>query len=185
MVGILPSIFIILSIALSVLTKTGIGKILVASFFFLFLLSNFTVLNTYRRQQFDDLSVQKGAYLQRQINLIDRTYKIAFGKPFSISSLTAPHGYGTTWAYLYDWYGLKKYGYKPYWFGGSQVGIPAGELLERVEKPSDLHFTIYEPDPGTIEFHRLQFIQLQNDYMGSPSADYRFGRLQLEQRDRY
>lgn len=180
LIGILPAILIITSLCLFQLAKSKIGKIPVLIFLLLFAVSNTAVLKQDRKQEFNHLSVQRGAYLNQQLALIDQTYKIANGQKFSISVFGIPYAYSTTWAYLYSWYGSKKYGYTPLWFGPSQEGIPAGELLSKSGKQLDLHFIIYEP--GLSDFLREKFEQTQNGLPKESVVQNNFGTLILRQK---
>lgn len=91
-------------------------------------------------------SIQKDMLLSKQIAVIDYTYKIAEGKPFSINSLTSPLWINIVWTYLYKWYGEKTYGYLPLWHGKDQIGQL--DSLERVDNPVETSFLILEPMAG-------------------------------------
>lgn len=91
-------------------------------------------------------SIQKDMLLSKQINAIDYTYQLAEGKPFSINSLTSPLWINIVWTYLYKWYGMKTYGYLPYWHGKDQIGQL--DSLERIENPLETSFLILEPMAG-------------------------------------
>lgn len=86
--------------------------------------------------------------LKNELGLIDETYKMAEGQEFSINTLTLPLWINTTWAYLYSWYGQKKYGYTPYFYGRDQIGLLGENSLPRIEKPHDISFMIIEPTDG-------------------------------------
>lgn len=181
--GILPVIYLLIAFVGWNLGKSRWGKIIVGVFIIVFSFSNIIGIRKSRAKEYTKVvNIQKGAYLYNQLKLIDQTYKIASGEEFSISSLTSPYKYNTTWSYLYSWYGKKKYGYTPAWFGPSQVGIPAGELLKEVNQPKEVHFAIYDPDPGWLFIFIPEFDQEQTSWTGSPSAVFEFGALKLEQR---
>jgi len=183
LIGILPVLYIVVSVCLWRLGKYKLGRYLVIIFLLLFAFSNMMAVDKVRKQEFNHVSnIQKGAYLHQQLALIDKTYEIAGNKEFSISSLTNPYKYNTTWAYLYNWYGKEKYGYIPYWFGSSQKGMPADILLEKIEKPKDFHFSIYEPDPGWIYMFIPEFDKEQTSWAGPVLNKYQFGSLGLEKR---
>ncbi|MEK7168644.1 MAG: hypothetical protein AAB778_01400 [Patescibacteria group bacterium] len=91
-------------------------------------------------------SIQKDMLLSKQIAVIDYTYKMAEGKPFSINSLTSPLWINIVWTYLYKWYGEKTYGYVPLWHGKDQIGQL--DSLERVPDPIETSFLILEPMAG-------------------------------------
>jgi hypothetical protein len=52
--------------------------------------------------------------------MIDYMYQSSHGQSFSICAVTRPLFINTLWGYLYHWYGLKKYGYLPFWSGQPQ-----------------------------------------------------------------
>ena len=86
--------------------------------------------------------------LKNQLKLIDETYKLSKGQPFSINSLTLPLWTNTTWAYLYSWYGKSKYGYLPSFYGHNQIGLLGADELVWNNKPLDKTFLIIEPPEG-------------------------------------
>lgn len=86
--------------------------------------------------------------LKNQLQLIDDTYKIAAGQPFSINTITLPLWINTTWAYLYQWYGKGKYGYVPHFYGRDQVGLLGVNSLQKIDKPLQKTFLIAEPGDG-------------------------------------
>jgi len=183
LIGILPMLYMIMAVCLWQLGKYKLGRYLVIIFLSLFVFSNIMAVNKTRSQESNHVSnIQTGAYLHHQLALIDKTYELAKNKQFSISSLTTPYKYNTTWAYLYSWYGKEKYGYIPYWFGSSQKGLPADNLLERIEKPKEAHFSIYDPDPGWIYMFIPEFDKEQTSWAGPVLNKYQFGSLKLEQR---
>lgn len=86
--------------------------------------------------------------LKNELKLVDETYKIAAGKPFSINTLTLPLWTNTTWAYLYDWYGKSRYGYVPQFLGHDQIGLLGVKSLQKIDKPHNITFLIIEPTEG-------------------------------------
>lgn len=94
------------------------------------------------------LVIPKDMMLKNQLSIIDKTYEIASGKPFSINTLTLPLWTNTTWAYLYLWYGQKKYGYLPEFTGHDQIGLLGEKAMKKVDKPHDQSFFIIEPHVG-------------------------------------
>lgn len=94
------------------------------------------------------LVIPKEMLLKNQLALIDKTYQQANGQPFSINTLTLPLWINTTWAYLYSWYGLQKYGYVPAFTGRNQIGLLGANDLKQIEKPLPLAFYIIEPQVG-------------------------------------
>lgn len=125
--------------------------------------------------------VPQGAYLRDLLDLIDYTYSASNYQPFSISTMTNPYGYNTTWAYLYSWYGKNKYGYTPQFVGPDQTGLFGGSLLERSSKPAHLHYSIEEPNQGLPDFLFNFFDADQQKLAGTPSARLKFGTAVVDQ----
>ncbi len=94
------------------------------------------------------LIIPKTMILKSQLTLIDKSYEVAKYKPFSINSITLPFWTNTTWGYLYHWYGLKKYGYVPTFYGRDQIGQPGNDYLKKVNQPEEISFLILEPADG-------------------------------------
>lgn len=124
--------------------------------------------------------VPQGAYLREMLDAIDYTYKTANYGPFTISTITNPYGYNTTWAYLYGWYGQKKYGYTPQYVGPDQSGIFGGDLLARSLTPARVHFSIKEPNNGMPSHLYGWFDQDQQSVAGTPSAKLEFGTILVD-----
>lgn len=95
-------------------------------------------------------AIQKDLTLTNELSVVDKTYKEAEGKPFSIGTLTSPLYINTTWSYLYNWYAADKYGYLPYWRGKDQVGS-LGNNLKPAPVGTEKHFFIMEPLRGIPE----------------------------------
>ena len=97
------------------------------------------------------LVIPKEMLLKNQLSLVDKTYQEAGGEQFSINTLTLPLWTNTTWAYLYSWYGLKKYGYLPYFYGRDQIGLLGADDLKKISKLLPISFFIREPHIGIPE----------------------------------
>ncbi len=174
-------LFIILAIIIAKLLKmkniflTGV-VIFITS---LYILAQFKQTKVYHQTKTNMFMTQRGTFLKDQLSLIDKSYEIADGQPFSISTFTNPLGYNTTWAYLYDWYGKKKYGYKPKFYGPDQTGIFANELMEQTKSPLDIHFAILEPGVTAVSDHLQDFLLKQGIHTTQvKELDFSFIKLQ-------
>jgi len=125
------------------------------------------------------LVIPKDMILQKQLALIDKTYQLSGGQPFSINSLTLPLWTNTTWAYLYSWYGKNKYGYVPSYLGHDQVGLLGADSLPRVEKPLDKTFFIIEPHEG-IPDDRFQLEIGSENSKTDLINEIKYGELKLQ-----
>jgi len=130
-------------------------------------------------------SVQKGFLYNDQVALVQKTFELADGQPFSIATLTNPYNINVTWGYMFDYFGRKLYGYEPSFFGPDQTGLVGADLLERTAKPAALHFAIIEPDIGLDQYYMRQFMLEQQQNAGSISATFNFKQLQLLQFESY
>lgn len=79
--------------------------------------------------------------------VVDYTYQSSNGNKFSINSITAPLWMNTTWSYIYNWYGVKKYGVLPYWHGRNQIGS-LGNNLPNTPPTVTTWYMIIEPEEG-------------------------------------
>jgi hypothetical protein len=113
------------------------------------------------------------------LQLIDYVYQQAQGQPFSLSTLTTPYGFNTTWSYLFNWYGQGRYGYQPVWYGPDQAGIAAGNLLLSTDQPLPFHVAIYESPIGIDPWLRDTFATEQGK-ISSVSTQTTFGSLMVE-----
>lgn len=117
--------------------------------------------------------------LKNELSLIDQTYQLAEGQPFTINSLTLPLWTNTTWAYLYSWYGKNKYGYVPSYLGHDQVGLLGADLLPKTDKPEDITFFIIEPHVGIPE-DRYQWEIGAEDSRTKLREQFVYGELKLQ-----
>lgn len=93
-------------------------------------------------------SIQKDMLLSNELAVVDYTYQSSSGNPFSINTLTSPLWINTTWSYLYNWYGVNKYGFLPDWHGRDQSGILGGNLKQSSAASDNLYYFIIEPLDG-------------------------------------
>lgn len=124
------------------------SKLLVFIVIFFSIISNLYTIFKYNPQGQVILVIPNDMNLKNELALIDKTYEIASGEPFSINTLTLPLWTNTTWAYLYSWYGKNKYGYVPKFYGHDQVGLLGEDTLQYIDKPLDKTFFIIEPADG-------------------------------------
>lgn len=111
-----------------------------------------------------------------EMELVDATYQIAQGQPFSISSLGNPYKYNTVWSYVYSWYGQRKYGYVPSYVGDTQAGLVNENWLPEVSKPLPLHFSIIQANNSVGENYLLDFNSVQSGLARTPVASQYFGK---------
>jgi len=153
-------------------------RTIVVSLLLLFIFSNKALINEYHQEKKSKHIYQEGVLLSDQLDLINYTYSVSNGSPFSISSYTNPLYYNTTWSYLYSWYGNQKYNYKPSFFGPSQEGVFGGDLLEQSINPNKNHFVILEPNVGAESLYQEQYLNKQNS-LGNIIEQKSFGKINI------
>lgn len=185
-IGVETVIFLLLSAGITRLIKQKKQILNLLGFAFLgtFAVANFIQILDWNKQQHHHFGViQNGAFLNRQLQVVNKTYEIANGSQFSFSSLTSPYAINATWDYLYRWHGQSKYGYTPYYIGIDQKYFITEKVLEQKYQPETLHFIIFEPDTTLSEEIQNDFIKNQYDSFGIFTVDtnYQFGSLKLKQ----
>lgn len=118
--------------------------------------------------------------LSTEIKVIDYTYEKAEQKPFSISTLTSPLFVNTLWSYLYNWYGMSKYGYLPYWVGRDQIDQP-GNNLKTAPTGIKEHFFIEEPTDD-IPQQWVIYANGDQDAMSKLISQKNFGQIIVQER---
>lgn len=141
----------------------------------IFLLTNLSALIYTKTNKIQYFGIQKGAFLNEQLSLIDKVYS-TLEQPFSFSSLTAPYAINTTWDYLFSWYGQSKYQYVPEYVGILQSGFVTTNTLSESPEPLRSHALILEPDTTLSNEITSEFIVPIDNRL---RIKYDFGTLQL------
>ena len=111
------------------------------------------------------INPQIGLLLKDQQRVLDFIYQSASGEDFAVNALTMPYNVNTTWSYLFEWYGKKKYGYVPVWGGDAAEGFPGNLKVETARsKLPDKRFLIIEPNEGIPSYLRDSFIANEENY---------------------
>ncbi len=144
LVGIGPAVAVLLGIILGGMWQYGkkVGVFILVS---LIVIANLSMIMRENKNGSTIFAIQTDMLLTRELAAIDYTYTEAQGN-FAINTVTSPLWVNTVWSYLYNWYGMDKYGYLPSWRGRDQVGRPGNNLSGEVK--SDLSFLILEPSAG-------------------------------------
>lgn len=179
-IGLVPMVFLGFTYFVKSLYQTNrlmiIGLVVVVG------LTNFyMVVKSVPQGQFL-MVIQPDMTLRNQLALVDQTYQTAQGRPFSINSLTVPLWTDTTWAYLYHYYGQKKYGYVPTFYGNDPVGTLGADIVGKAQIPTQLKFFIIEPlrgIPGNISDSEMEK-ENGNTHL---IKEYNYGELRLQQRE--
>lgn len=147
----------------------------------LILLANLYSINKILPMGQVSLVIPQDMLLSRQLQLIDKTYQLALGQPFSINTLTLPSWTNTTWSYLYSWYGFNKYGYIPEFYGRDQIGMPGENSLKRTTQPRQIAFFIMEPVDGIPLYVYNSEIEAENGKTLLVN-EYKYDAITLQQR---
>ncbi|KKR25766.1 MAG: hypothetical protein UT58_C0035G0010, partial [Microgenomates group bacterium GW2011_GWC1_39_7b] len=128
------------------------------------------------------INVQSGMLLSDEKKAIDYIYREAKGVPFAINSLSMPLNVNTTWSYLFEWYGGKKYRYLPVWGGDAAMGYP-GNLQIQVSRSNlpKMQFLIIEPSRG-IRAPLIDKFMDNEAYFSDVVSEEQFGQLVVQSR---
>ncbi len=113
----------------------------------------------------EKINPQKGLLLTDEEKVIDFIYQSSKGENFAVNALTMPYSINTTWSYLFEWYGKKKYGYVPIWGGDAAEGFPGNLKVEtaRSKLPAK-RFLIIEPQEGIPSYLTDKFLKNEENY---------------------
>lgn len=111
-------------------------------------LSNFLLIKKYNPNGLIvEIKAQQFMKLADEEKLIDKIYTQAGGKGFTIRVTSMPYRIQTVWAYLFEFYGQRDYGYLPYWETEEVAGYP-GKLPRPTKGTTCVRFLIREPVRG-------------------------------------
>lgn len=142
-------------------------------------LGQFYISYFWLKTEHSPLSVQYGISLNLEKEIIEYTYKQSKGEPFIIVTITNPLHINTMWAYLYEMYGQKQYGYLPYYGGRSQAGY-LGNLSERLSG-TKYRYIIIEPTTGIPDYFIQQIISEENK-VSDTVEEKKFGQFLVQKR---
>ena len=80
-----------------------------------------------------EINAQSFMLLSDEKKVLDSIYTDAEGKPFAVKAVTLPFYVNSTWSYLFEWYGKKRYGYLPVWGGKNAIGYPGNLEVEEAQ----------------------------------------------------
>lgn len=174
-----PAIIFVSYLLIAIYEKKKIWAILILAVILLANLSKVVMENSKGQNLF---AVQKDFILSDELKVVDYTYQEAKDRPFSINTITNPLWVNTTWSYLYNWYGLNKYGRLPEWHGRDQVG-QLGNNLNPTSDQTKLFFLIVEPQEGIPDVW-IAREKSDEDSKSRLIEDKSFGRIHVQKRER-
>jgi len=175
----IPSIAALVILVSFAIRKFIANKYLLAGIVLILL---FFQIKTVVAWQADDIShaaIQRSNTAKNYKKIIDYTYLAANGEPFTLNTVTIPLYINTTWAYLYEFYGYRKYGYLPYWGGRTQKDYQ-GNLEEKQFGP-ETRFLIIESTIGIPDAYVLK-AQYEEDKVSDIVEEKRFGYVIVQKR---
>ncbi len=128
---------------------------------------------------YSPVSVQHGVTLTSEERIIDYTYTQSNNEPFIIVTLTNPLYINTNWAYLYEFYGQKKYGYLPFWAGKSQKGY-LGNLPDKTTD-TKWRFLILEEPAGIPDIYVTKTIY-EEDLLSDLVSESKIAGITVQKR---
>lgn len=156
----------------------------------IFLLLGITVSNLYLISNLNgkgpnsDIVIQPGMLVKDQKKAIDYIYQKVSNEPFAINGLTIPLNVNTTWSYLFEWYGQKKYNYLPVWAGPVAEGFAGNlEVVSARDKLPKKQFLIVEPMIGIRQYDSDKFFRIEG-YFTKIIEEQKFGTITVQVRER-
>jgi hypothetical protein len=176
---ILPFLMLIYALSLVSLFNTRNYKLLGAIILAIIIFSNTTMFVKTHFMDVSVFNVNPPLILKDEENAIDYTYQSEHGKPFSICAVTNPLFINTLWGYLYNWYGVKQYGYLPFWSGQPQ--FLNGNVLPYDTTHVQDRYLFIEP-LGGLPKNALEATVYLEDNTSRLDAIKQFGSITVEKR---
>jgi len=132
----------------------------------------------------DSVMAPVGLMLTDEVAAIDYIYSQG-GEDFSVHGLTIPYNVKTTWDYLFNWYGKRRYGFVPVW--GGQDALGSEGTMKVVSARSELpvrQFLIIEPLVGLPDKVVDDFM-IEEGYFTHLKSEKKFGEITVQVREKY
>lgn len=128
------------------------------------------------------INVQQGMMLQDQKKILDIIYQDAKGEEFAAKALTMPFLVNTTWAYLYEWYGKKEYGYLPTWGDKNAIGYPGNlKVVDAQDSLPARRYVVLEPVRGLPEHIIKDYLRIEG-YFTDIEWEKEIGSFKVQKR---
>lgn len=129
-----------------------------------------------------EINAQSFMLLSDEKKVIEYIYQQSSGKEFAVKAITLPFYVNTTWSYLFEWYGLKTYGYLPIWNGINALGFPGNLKVEDAQdKAPALRFLIIEPVRG-IPTYLIDAYLREENYFTDIDKEVEIGKFKVQVR---
>lgn len=133
------------------------------------------------------VEIRSGMLLSNEKLALDYIYQQAQGQPFAIRSLSVPLSVNTTWNYLFEWYGQKKYHYLPSWIGPVAEGYPGNIPIINDRSKSILpqkQFLIMESTVGIRGAYINNYLE-EEGFFTTLKEEKGFGVIKVQVREPY
>lgn len=129
-----------------------------------------------------EINAQSFMLLSDEKKVLDYIYQNSEPKQFAVKAISMPFYVNTTWSYLFEWYGLQKYGYLPIWNGKNALGFPGNlEVVDAQDKAPDLRYLIIEPVRGIPTYLIDDYLKEEN-YFTDIDKEVKIGKFQVQVR---
>lgn len=127
-----------------------------------------------------EINAQSFMLLSDEKKVLDYIYQNSNGKQLAVKAISMPFYINTTWSYLFEWYGLQKYGYLPIWNGINALGYPGNLKVEDAQdKAPPLRYLIIEPVRG-IPTYLIDDYLREESYFTDVEKQVKIGRFQVQ-----
>ena len=179
------------SIALIIFVSFLFGKIfertkyLATILMILILLANYQKISIFNTKgTIIEINAQQGMLLSDEKQILDYIYHDSDGS-IAVKAVTMPFDINTTWSYLFEWYGLQKYGYLPIWNGKNAPGFPGNlKIQEAQEGLPQIRYVIIEPLRG-VPMHLVRDYIKEEDYFTKIVDEKKIGQIMVQKRVKY
>jgi len=181
-----PNLTVGISIAVVIISAEAINRLLSIKSYKLFaqilivliFVTNIYSILTKNKNGSTIFPIQKGMILREELKAIDFVYQNTNSNEFSVNTITNPLWVNTTWSYLFNWYGIKNYGYLPYWHGKGQIGQLGNNLNEYTNE--NQIFVLITESPKGIPGIYLEEFEAAEKGRGELIQKQIFGDIEVE-----
>lgn len=129
-----------------------------------------------------EINAQSFMLLSDEKKVLDYIYQDAARQTFAVKAITLPYIINTTWSYLFEWYGLQKYGYQPIWNGKNSLGYPGNLKVEEIqERLPAKRYLIIEPIRG-IPTHLINDYIREENYFTKIIEEKEISKFKVQKR---
>lgn len=129
-----------------------------------------------------EINAQSFMILSDEKKVLDYIYTESKSDQLAVKSITMPFYVNTTWSYLFEWYGKKKYGYLPVWNGKNALGFPGNLKVEDAQdKAPSKRFLIIEPVRG-IPIYLIDDYLREENYFSDIDKEVEIGKFKVQVR---